>query len=47
VKFDIHTVDLFLGSYAHGKPGKVMEFKNGSFQAWKSPGNVIIYAEFE
>jgi len=22
----------------HGKPGKVMEFINGYFQAWKSPG---------
>jgi len=24
------------GSYGHGKPGKVMEFKNIYFQAWKS-----------
>jgi len=24
------------GSYGHGKPGKVVEFLNGHFQAWKS-----------
>jgi len=25
------------GSYGHGKPGEIMEFKNGYFQSWKSP----------
>jgi len=25
------------GPYGHGKPGEIMEFKNGYLQAWKSP----------
>jgi len=30
-----------LSSHGHGKPGKVMEFKNGHFQAWKSHGKHV------
>jgi len=35
--YTIHK-DSLQGSYGHGKPGKVMEFLNCYFQAWKSQG---------
>jgi len=34
------------GSYGHGKPGKVMEFYNGNFQAWKSHGKNLNHKRF-
>jgi len=34
------------GSYGHGKPGKVMELKNGHFQAWKSQGKNLNHKSF-
>jgi len=33
-------------SYGHGKPGKVMEFLNGHFQAWKSHGKTSNHKSF-
>jgi len=37
---------LVQGSYGHGKPGKVMDFLNGYFQAWKSHGKNLNHKSF-
>jgi len=37
---------IYQGSYGHGKPGKVMAFLNGYFQAWKSHGKNLNHKSF-
>jgi len=34
------------GPYGHGKPGKVMAFLNGYFQAWKNHGKNVNHQSF-